>query len=184
MTVRTIVGIFAVLASSPALAANFACSSFQVFGGGLERPKQPTCIDELLRPFDDRDYQFQFQVQTCQSEIETYRGQLNSYLSCLKSEGDDVISSYNDMVRRFNCKARGWQLGLAPLTNQNNSRPSCAGFGLAANPTPPGRGLPPPSRSAPRPSPTPPKLATGSDAPPPDSTWPPAPASPPASRAG
>jgi hypothetical protein len=92
----------------PAAATTFGCSSFQTFGRGLERPTQPTCVNELLRPFGDEFLSnFRWQLERCRSEIEIFESRLNDYLFCLKSEGDDALSDYNELVRGFNCKARG-----------------------------------------------------------------------------
>ena len=108
MISRAAVALLAVLVATPGLAFNFECSRFQTFGQSLERPRQPTCVDAIYPPFDkDFALDFRYEVESCRSEIDTYRAKLNDYLSCLKSEGDDVVSGYNDLVRRFNCKARG-----------------------------------------------------------------------------
>jgi hypothetical protein len=99
-----------ILFSAPVLALNLECLSFESLGGGIERPIQPTCAVRLYPPLrSDRYgfYDFQLDVDRCRSEIESFRYKMNEYLSCLKSEGDEAISVYNDLVRRFNIRARG-----------------------------------------------------------------------------
>jgi hypothetical protein len=100
---RAAIVLLTVLIVPPARALNFECSRFQELGGALKRPSEPTCVDGLPLPREDND---DFAFQNCRSEIESYRGELNDYLSCLKSESDDVVRSFNDLVNRFNSMAR------------------------------------------------------------------------------
>lgn len=71
-------------------------------------PDAPSCASGYGN-FDD-EYEF----DRCKGEMETYKSEVEDYISCLKrevqrlnSQGDGAISDYNDAVASFNRRAGG-----------------------------------------------------------------------------
>jgi len=64
-------------------------------------PSPPYCIDSY-GTFDN-DWSF----RSCKSEVENYLANVERYLDCLDSEKLETSRKANEVVERFNCKARG-----------------------------------------------------------------------------
>lgn len=65
------------------------------------KPDAPYCATRY-GPFDD-----QYDFDRCKREMQSYRDDVQSFLSCLKRESDQTINDYNDAVASFNRRARG-----------------------------------------------------------------------------
>lgn len=65
------------------------------------KPDAPYCASSFGE-FDD-----QYEFDRCKSEMQSYRDDVDSFLSCLKRESQDAISDYEDAVESFNRRARG-----------------------------------------------------------------------------
>ncbi|SCB13091.1 hypothetical protein [Rhizobium hainanense] len=66
-------------------------------------PSAPSCADRY-GAFDD-----EWEFSRCKSEMETYKSDVETFLSCTKREAeaasDKAISEYNDAVESFNRRA-------------------------------------------------------------------------------
>ena len=65
------------------------------------KPSKPRCID-LMWTFEDT-----FSFDSCRQEIKRYRDAVEAYLSCLEQEADTTANELKEVIRRFNCKAKG-----------------------------------------------------------------------------
>lgn len=65
------------------------------------KPDAPSCASDFGRFDDDTDF------QSCKSEMENYKSEIEDFLDCLKRENEEAIEEYNDAVRSFNDRARG-----------------------------------------------------------------------------
>lgn len=64
-------------------------------------PDEPYCITGY-GTFES-DYSF----NTCKSDLENYRTEVEDFLSCQKRAANELIDEYNEAVRKFNCRAKG-----------------------------------------------------------------------------
>jgi hypothetical protein len=56
------------------------------------KPSAPSCATRY-GSFDDED-----EFESCKRRMPSYRSDVESYLSCLKSDSDEAIREYNDAV--------------------------------------------------------------------------------------
>lgn len=77
------------------VAATSAQASF------CSEPSAPSCVTRY-GSFDDED-----DYDRCKRQLNSYRSEVESYLSCLKDASDDAIREYNDAVQSFNRRAKG-----------------------------------------------------------------------------
>jgi hypothetical protein len=66
------------------------------------KPDAPFCATSYGK-FDD-----QYDFDNCKSEMESYQGDVESFLSCQKRESQQAIDDYNEAVESFNRRARGY----------------------------------------------------------------------------
>jgi len=98
------IAVFVGLIGSAASAEAFDiyCAGFRgILGNELKRPEAPSCLN-MLGLSDDS-----FTFDMCRNDIERYRSQVRSYLSCLTEESNDVVDEVNKAVKKFNCYASG-----------------------------------------------------------------------------
>lgn len=69
------------------------------FGGFCSEPQPPWCLNGSLKD----EYAF----QSCRSEVQGYVKSAEHYADCLRDEANRAIRKANDVVRQFNCKAKG-----------------------------------------------------------------------------
>ena len=62
------------------------------------KPDAPSCANGYGNFHD------QFDFRNCQREMEWYKTKVGDFTSCLKREGNDAISEYNDAVASFNSR--------------------------------------------------------------------------------
>lgn len=70
-------------------------------GAFCTKPDAPYCAASF-GAFDDRS-----DFESCRSEMESYKSNVEEFLSCQKRESDSAVSDYNDAVESFNRRARG-----------------------------------------------------------------------------
>jgi hypothetical protein len=64
-------------------------------------PSAPSCASRY-GSFDDED-----DFDRCKRQMNNYRSEVESYISCIKNEAEEATRSYNDTVESFNRRARG-----------------------------------------------------------------------------
>jgi hypothetical protein len=64
-------------------------------------PDAPSCASRYDK-FDDQD-----EFDSCKREMESYKSEVEDFMSCLKREGDEAINDYDAAVQRFNSRAGG-----------------------------------------------------------------------------
>ncbi len=65
------------------------------------KPDAPYCASRYGN-FDDES-----EFDRCKSEMESFKYDTESYLSCLRRESEDAVNDYDDAVTSFNRRARG-----------------------------------------------------------------------------
>jgi hypothetical protein len=80
------------------------CQEFR--GGGfpnnrIERPRIPSCVSML-----DAD-RSQDAHDSCNGELDLYRGALKGYFDCLRAEAAEAADEYGQTIRKFNCEPGG-----------------------------------------------------------------------------
>jgi hypothetical protein len=66
------------------------------------KPNAPYCASQYDK-FDDQD-----DFDSCKSEMESYQSDVELFMSCLRRQGDEAISEYNDAVASFDRRAQGY----------------------------------------------------------------------------
>jgi hypothetical protein len=66
------------------------------------KPDAPSCATDY-GAFDD-----QFDFDNCKSEMESFKGDVESFLECQKRESQEAVDDYNDAIRSFNNRAQGY----------------------------------------------------------------------------
>ena len=65
------------------------------------KPDAPYCASSYGK-FDD-----QYDFDRCKREMESYKSEVEDFMSCLRRETDEAVSDYNDAVESFNRRAGG-----------------------------------------------------------------------------
>ena len=65
-------------------------------------PTTPSCADDL-DTFGTSD---QWEFDSCRSEIEQFKSEVEDYIECVKRQISDMLDAYNEQVRKYNCKIR------------------------------------------------------------------------------
>jgi len=69
--------------------------------GYCSEPSAPSCATRY-GPFDDT-----YDFDRCKSQKRSYQSDVESFLSCIRSDTERAIQEYNDAVESFNRRARG-----------------------------------------------------------------------------
>jgi hypothetical protein len=65
------------------------------------KPDAPYCATRSGR-FDDQD-----DFDRCRRQMQYYQSEVESFLSCLRNDSDEVLREHNDAVSSFNRRTRG-----------------------------------------------------------------------------
>lgn len=68
------------------------------------KPDAPYCASQYGK-FDDQD-----EFDQCKNEMESYKSEVEDFLSCQSRENQQAIDDYNEAVEDFNRRARGYWL--------------------------------------------------------------------------
>jgi hypothetical protein len=68
-------------------------------GAFCSEPSAPYCASQYGN-FDD-----QHEFEQCRNEMESYKSDVEAFMSCLKRKGDDAVGEYEDAVSSFNQRA-------------------------------------------------------------------------------
>lgn len=79
------------------LLATISVTSAQAY---CYKPDPPSCATRY-GAFDD-----EWEFSRCKREMESYKSDVEIFLSCQRRESDDAISDYNSAVQSFNRRAR------------------------------------------------------------------------------
>jgi hypothetical protein len=63
------------------------------------KPDAPSCASDYSK-FEDQD-----EFDRCKSDMESYKSEVEDFLSCLKRDGDEALNDYNEAVSSFNNRA-------------------------------------------------------------------------------
>jgi hypothetical protein len=63
------------------------------------KPDAPSCASGYSK-FEDQD-----EFDSCKREMESYKSDIEDFLSCLKRDADEASNDYNDAVTSFNRRA-------------------------------------------------------------------------------
>jgi hypothetical protein len=64
-------------------------------------PSEPTCVS------DDFAFRSDWGFQSCRSQVERFRSEVEEYLDCQRRNQRSAIEALNATIERFNCRARG-----------------------------------------------------------------------------
>jgi hypothetical protein len=79
-----------------ALFVTMMCDTRATQAARCSQPSAPYCAT-TYGSFTD-----EFEFSRCKSEMESYKDEVESYLSCLKRESTAVVNEYNEAVESFN----------------------------------------------------------------------------------
>lgn len=63
-------------------------------------PSEPYCINSLDDDSDADD------IENCRWRVQSFVRETESYLACLREAADGAVEKSNDVVRKYNCRAR------------------------------------------------------------------------------
>ena len=66
------------------------------------KPDAPYCASQYGK-FDD-----QYDFDRCKREVESFKSEVEDFLSCQRRENQQAIDDYNEAVESFNRRARGY----------------------------------------------------------------------------
>ena len=72
------------------------------FSFGCYKPTIPMCVENYYGNFNSKS-----DFEMCKREVENYLGDLQDYIQCLEKEINEAIEEQNEVIKKFNCKARG-----------------------------------------------------------------------------